>query len=301
MSRQCVMETCVASEPGPPPLLDGRWKLRPLGSSAFCDTWQAQRGKQKLFVKSAGPPGAAMLRAEADGLDALAATGCIRVPAVDSLHERPGGGMLLVLEWLDFAHPDPGFGRRFGHALAALHAAPCPLDPQAFGWRGDNYIGATPQQNTPLQPPTRAGWQEFCARSRLGSMKDRLSPHAAELRDALEATIEALPRILCGEPPPRPALIHGDLWQGNWDMLADGMPVVFDPAVSCSDPGAELAMMELFGSPPPGFRAGYEEAGGHWPGPQCLALYQLYHLLNHAVLFGGPYAQQALRVARLLA
>lgn len=301
MSRQCVMETRVALQPGSPTLLDDRWKLRPLGSSAFCDTWQAQRGKQKLFVKSAGRAGAAMLRAEADGVRALAATGCIRVPAVDSLSERPGGGMLLALEWLEFARPDASFGRRFGHALAALHAAPCPLEPASFGWRSDNYIGATPQRNTPLHEPTRAGWIAFCAKARLECMRDRLSPHAAELRDAVEAVAEALPRILSGEPPPRPALIHGDLWQGNWEMLADGTPVVFDPAVSCSDPGAELAMMELFGSPPPGFRAAYEEAGGHWPGPECLALYQLYHLLNHVVLFGAGYAPHALRVARSLA
>ena len=81
-------------------------------------------------------------------------------------------------------------------------------------------------------------------------------------------------------------------------MLEDGTPVIFDPAVSCSDPQAEIAMMELFGSPPRGFRQAYEEAGGSWPSPQRLRLYQLYHLLNHVVLFGGGYAQQALRVAR---
>lgn len=84
-------------------------------------------------------------------------------------------------------------------------------------------------------------------------------------------------------------------------MLGDGTPVIFDPAVSCSDPGAEIAMMELFGSPPAGFRAGYEEAGGSWPAAQAVAVHQLYHLLNHVVLFGGSYVQQALRVARSLA
>jgi fructosamine-3-kinase len=32
-----------------------------------------------------------------------------------------------------------------------------------------------------------------------------------------------------------------------------------------------------------------------------MRLYQLYHLLNHVVLFGGSYATQALRIARSLA
>lgn len=265
------------------------WELQALGQSAFCDTWQARRGALKRFVKSTAGPVAAMLRSEADGLQALAATGCIRVPRVESLVQAPDGGVALVLEWLDFAPADAGFGRRFGQALATLHAAPCPLEPAAFGWRVDNHLGATPQRNTPLQAPTQAGWLAFMAECRLGWMRDRLPPAEGQLRNAVDPVIEALPTLL---PDVRaPALIHGDLWQGNWGMLADGAPVVFDPAVSCSDPRAEIAMMELFGSPPAGFRAGYEEAGGSWPSAQAIAVHQLYHLLNHVVLFGGGYAQ----------
>jgi protein-ribulosamine 3-kinase len=62
-----------------------------------------------------------------------------------------------------------------------------------------------------------------------------------------------------------------------------------------------VAMMDLFGSPPRGFREGYERAGGTWPDLRRTQIYQLYHLLNHAVLFGGSYVQQALRTARALA
>jgi fructosamine-3-kinase len=291
-----VMET----PPALTTVLGDGWELVPLGASGFCDTWQARRGGLVLFVKSAGSARAGMLRAEADGLRALAATRSIRVPTIDSLRDLPGGGAVLALEWLDFARPDPGFGRRFGHALAALHAHPSPLEPPSFGWRTDNYIGATPQRNTPLQPPTQAGWQEFQVRCRLGCMRDRLPTQSARLRDAVDRVIESLPTLLAEPPMPRPALIHGDLWQGNWDMLADGTPVVFDPAVSCSDPHAELAMMELFGSPPEGFHEAYVEAGGSWPSARRLALYQLYHLLNHAVLFGAGYTSQALRVAHSL-
>lgn len=275
------------------------WELQPLGRSAFCETWQARRGALKRFVKSAAGPAAAMLRSEADGLQALAATGCIRVPRVESLGKAADGSVVLALEWLDFAPADAGFGRRFGQALASLHAAPCPLAPAAFGWRIDNHLGATPQRNTPPQAPTRAGWQAFVAECRLGWMRDRLPPAEGQLRDAVDQVIQALPALL--PDAPAPSLIHGDLWQGNWGMLAGGAPVVFDPAVSCSDPGAEIAMMELFGGTPAGFRAGYEEAGGSWPSARAVAVHQLYHLLNHVVLFGGGYARQALRVARSLA
>jgi fructosamine-3-kinase len=35
--------------------------------------------------------------------------------------------------------------------------------------------------------------------------------------------------------------------------------------------------------------------------PQRKRLYQLYHLLNHALLFGDPYWERALKRARSLA
>ena len=281
-------------------LLGGRWQLQALGASAFCDTWEARQGRELLFLKSAAEAGAAMLRAEADGLRALAATATIRVPAVHALLERPGGGAILALEWLQLARPDGEFGFRFGEALAALHAHPTPLQPAGFGWRSDNYIGATPQRNLPVQRPTMAGWVAFYGDARLAAMRDRLRHAPGDLRSAVDAVIEALPALLTDGHALRPALIHGDLWQGNWGMLADGTPVVFDPAVSCSDAQAELAMMELFGSPPRGFREAYAHAGGTWPDLKRTQLYQLYHLLNHAVLFGGSYVQQALRAARSL-
>jgi fructosamine-3-kinase len=291
----------LESRPDFATVLGAASELRPLANSAFCDTWEAHQGTLRLFIKSAPRSGAAALRAEADGLRALAATGCIRVPQVHALADLPSGGAVLALEWLAFRSPDARFGERFGRALAALHAHPCPLDPPGFGWRSDNCIGATPQRNTPLQPAGRAGWIAFWSRSRLGAMRDRLPASAANLRDAVDAVIERAPSLFADGYQPRPALVHGDLWQGNWDMLGDGSPVIFDPAVSCSDPEAEIAMMELFGSPPAGFREAYVEAGGSWPTPERLQLYQLYHLLNHVLLFGGGYAAQALRVARALA
>jgi fructosamine-3-kinase len=213
---------------------------RSLGASAFCETWQARHGAQALFVKTAPTARGAMLQAEADGLRALAATRTLRVPQVACVSDSDAG-TVLAMEWLELMPADAGFGARFGAALAALHAQACGLP--GFGWMRDNFIGATPQSNTPT-----ADWIAFFARHRLGAMRDRLAgvAHAA-LRDAIDAVIDALPRFFDDGYAPAPALIHGDLWSGNWGMLADGMPVVFDPAVSCSDPEAELAMMMLFG------------------------------------------------------
>jgi protein-ribulosamine 3-kinase len=102
---------------------------------------------------------------------------------------------------------------------------------------------------------------------------------------------------------PAPSLLHGDLWGGNHGFLADGTPVIFDPSAYYGDREADLAMSELFGGFAPDFYAAYREA---WPLDAGYAvrktLYNLYHILNHANMFGGGYAAQAQRMlAQLLA
>jgi fructosamine-3-kinase len=93
---------------------------------------------------------------------------------------------------------------------------------------------------------------------------------------------------------PEPALLHGDLWGGNWAVDELGQPVVFDPAVYFGDRETDLAMTRLFGGFDAEFYAAYERA---WPlpvgWPDRLPAYQLYHVLNHLNLFGGGYLGQA--------
>lgn len=273
--------------------LGGRWSLRPGGGSGFAATWHARCGAQALFLKSTPLARRDMLQAEADGLAALAATATIRVPAVIGAWEDESLA-LLAIEGLAFVPPPAGFGPRLGAALAALHRAAPPAGAGRYGWRRDNWIGGTPQANR-----WHDDWPGFYAHERLGALAARLAEAGApqRLRDGVAAVIERLPSFFDDGHRPRPALIHGDLWSGNWAALADGTPVVYDPAVSVSDAEAELAMMELFGSPPAGFHAAYRAAAGLAPGyPRRRGLYQLYHLLNHALLFGGGYlgrSQQA--------
>jgi fructosamine-3-kinase len=72
-----------------------------------------------------------------------------------------------------------------------------------------------------------------------------------------------------------------------------------DPACAYADREMEFGITTLFGGLAARAWAAYEEA---WPLPagwrERNALYQLYHLLNHALLFGGHYAEHARRAAR---
>lgn len=276
--------------------LGGAWSVQAAAASGFCATWRASDSRRSVFIKTQPAVHAGFLHAEADGLAALAETRTVRVPAVLGVPDLDDGGAALLLEWLPFARPDPGFGTRLGTTLAALHNAACPLDPPGFGWRRDNWLGATPQDNAPCTDRDRGNWPTFFAQRRLRALQSHLRGrlgHAA-LCDAVDAVIETLPRLFDEDRVPRPSLIHGDLWSGNWAMLTDGTPVLYDPAVSCSDAEAELAMMELFGTPPEGFwpayRAGFALRAGY---ARRRPLYQLYHLLNHVLLFGAGYVAEA--------
>lgn len=235
-----------------------------------------------------------MLEAEADGLAALAMTGCIGVPAVHGCWTEADIAV-LAMGWITFAsHESQDFGARFGRELAALHRAPVPGDGR-FGWHRDNWLGATPQRNRWSREGGRAGWIAFVSDERLLALAEGL---ASPLPEVVQRVVALLPELFDDGHVPQPAIVHGDLWNGNWGCVASGAPVIFDPAVSVSDAEAELAMMELFGSPPSGFWPAYREIAPVSPGyVRRRPVYQLVHLLNHARLFGGAYAGRALAVA----
>jgi fructosamine-3-kinase len=277
--------------------LGGAWTVRALGASAFCETWRADSASGALFVKRAPLARADVLQAEADGLVSLNATRSIRVPALAGCW-ADGDSAVLAMEWLDFAaHELPAFGVRFGHDLAALHRAPAPGEGR-FGWPRHNWLGGTLQRNCWSQQGGHDGWIAFVTQERLLAFAAGLAP---PLPDAVGRVVSKLPALFDDGHVPRPALIHGDLWSGNWGCLRHGEPVIFDPAVSVSDAEAELAMMELFGTPPADFWPAYREVAPLAAGyPRRRPVYQLVHLLNHARLFGGGYARQALALCEVI-
>jgi fructosamine-3-kinase len=124
----------------------------------------------------------------------------------------------------------------------------------------------------------------------------RAGAFSAGDRAACDRVVERLPELL--PAPEGPSLVHGDLWQGNVLASARG-PALVDPAVAYADREMEFGITLLFGGFSSRFFAAYEEA---WPLPagwrERNPLYQLYHLLNHAVLFGGHYVAQAAALAR---
>lgn len=263
-----------------------------VGGGCIHSACRATDGRLSWFVKFNDSGRADMFAAETDGLQALA-QGPLRVPESICRGET-GGQSFLVLEWLDLVAGAPRDYAKLGERLARLHALAGPQ----HGWRRGNYIGSTPQSNA-----ADASWPRFFGQARLAPQfaLARESGHAALCAKG-EKLLQALPRLF-GAHAPLPSLLHGDLWGGNAAFLGDGTPVVFDPAVYYGDRETDLAMTELFGGFPEDFYAAYRAHSPLDAGYRVRkTLYQLYHVLNHAYLFGGGYAAQAERMMdRLLA
>jgi protein-ribulosamine 3-kinase len=247
-------------------------------------------GIRSFFVKVQPASRLDMFEAEAAGLTELAHASAVRVPRVVCAGETAGRAY-LVLEHLPLK--PHGDAEQLGRHLAQQHRVSAPQ----FGWSRDNWIGATPQPNA-----WRDQWVDFWREQRFGFQLRRAAQngYAGALQRDGEILMAGLDKFFAGHRP-APSLLHGDLWGGNHGYLADGSPVIFDPAVYFGDRECDLAMSELFGGFAPAFYAAYREA---WPLDAGYAvrktLYNLYHILNHANLFGGGYAAQAERMASQL-
>jgi fructosamine-3-kinase len=238
-----------------------------------------------------------MLQAERAGLAAMEATGTVVVPQPLAIvrHEETA---VLLMTAIQPAPATGGSWRSLGRDLAALHEAPAG---ERYGFEADNFIGATPQPNA-----WRDDWVEFNAEHRLGHQL-RLARRAGLMEAGEARRIEAVIGRLGELIPrrPKPALLHGDLWSGNAlptrDQSGGGRIALIDPACSIGDGLADLAMMRLFGGFP---RECFDEYFSRRPDREQvesrLAVYQLYHVLNHVNLFGRGYVGQAMGLAGTL-
>lgn len=261
-----------------------------------------QSRKLRRFRKTGDAAQLPMFEAEIDGLAALRAAGCVRVPEVFGAGEMAHGQAWIELEYLELEPLGRAGGARLGEQLAELHRHTGLEAGAAYGWPRDNFIGATPQSNR-----SQRNWAGFFAAERLRPQLALAGKNGMErtLRDQGERLADNLGGFFL-DYRPAPSLLHGDLWSGNAGQLANGKeagtPVIFDPAVHRGDREADLAMAELFGGFPESFYAAYRAA---WPldaGYETRkTLYNLYHVLNHFNLFGAGYLNQARRMIERLA
>lgn len=257
---------------------------RPVAGGDINSAFELKTTVGSYFVKTNTAPFAGgMFEAEAKGLTALANGGSLRTPSVLGVGSTSQGSFLL-LEFIETGYRPDGFWEKFGTALAKLHRCTS----ASFGFDHDNFIGTLPQPNH-----RHDDWTSFYTSERLLPQL-RIAEQKKLLQtpdfQRFEKLFKKLPDLCPVEPP---ALIHGDLWSGNFLCDAQGQPVLVDPAASYSHREMDLAMSRLFGGFERPFYRNYEE---EWPlergFEQRLPVYQLYYILVHVNLFGSGYVRQ---------
>jgi len=221
----------------------------------------------------------------------LAKSQTIRVPKV-VVAERN----FLLLEYIVSGHKKLRFFDSFGKAYAEMHR----YTHDIFGFYEDNFIGATPQINT-VNDTLKTNWTAFYFTNRLlyqFKLAEQNGYVNDEFRKAFAHIENRIDSILKGSEEP-PALLHGDLWGGNFMIDDQGEAVLIDPAVYYGHREADLAMTKLFGGFTNAFYASYN---AHYPLKEGYLyrenIYLLYHVLNHLNLFGLSYYQQALQLMK---
>ncbi|KAI1172349.1 fructosamine kinase [Nemania sp. FL0916] len=297
-------------------------KLTSHGGSGFSSTFKLSstvNGKEKnYFVKTGtGQDAARMFQGEHASLNAI----CDIVPGFCPRSYAQGAFRdtqnkhFMATDFLDLNSSAPGgSGKTLAQKLAHLHTTPAPIpegyDKPMYGFPVTTCCGSSPQDNS-----WKASWAEFYANNRLRVIiRDGIKNNGAdaELSKAVEKTAEVIvPRLLGDDhlKGVRPVVVHGDLWSGNHGRgriagKGGAEEVVFDPSCVYGHSEYELGIMRMFGGFGSNFWKEYEslvpkaEPREEWE--DRVALYELYHHLNHWSLFGGSYRQGAMSIMKRL-
>lgn len=244
------------------------------------------------------PEGERRLQSEQAGLAFLASLQIpgLVLPRVLGLHVEQMGSVLMT-EWLQKGPVRDGGWSYLGRLLAGMHAIDVG---KRYGFHEANHIGGSIQVNE-----WRNSWIEFnrdCRFSPQIEMARRSGLLESQDDELLEQIVQRLPEWI--PDTPFPSALHGDLWSGNVMPLAGGRLAIIDPACSIGDGWADMAMLDLFGGVPREcFDTYAASTDSNFDDMRSrMAVYQIYHILNHLNLFGAGYLHQ-LRAAssRLLA
>lgn len=223
-----------------------------------------------------------MFEKEVSGLNLLRNASSIQVPNVIMKGEFEQFSF-LILEYVTLSEPKSNYWKNFGEGLAMLHRN----SQDSFGLGYNNYNGSLLQVNN-----LQTDWSMFFIENRLMEQQ-RQAKDKGRLDEQLSNMLNRLyPKLDGYFPKEQPALLHGDLWSGNY-LVKNGDPCFMDPAVYYGHREVDLAMSLLFG----GFdKKMYEAYNSSFPlekdWEKRVDIYNLYPLMVHVNLFGASYAQR---------
>ncbi|MEZ9525328.1 fructosamine kinase family protein [Enterovibrio norvegicus] len=253
----------------------------PIDGGDINECYAISSGNIRFFVKVNSRENLAIYEAEAESLRHLANSGVVSVPQViyiGVIKEKA----VLVLDYIPMKPLNEESAYLLGREMAHLHQWGDQLE---YGFDIDNFVGTTEQRNN-----WHRKWANFFADHRIGLQLKLAEERGMSFGD-VETIVESIKERLTGHQP-KPSLLHGDLWTGNASMSING-PIVYDPACYWGDREVDIATTQLFSGFPDRFYEGYAEV---WPLDEEFEsrkdIYNLYHMLNHCLLFGGHYLEE---------
>lgn len=240
-------------------------QLERLAGGDLSEVLLLRRPDGRCTVAKGGPA----VATEAAMLRALSGVG-VPTPTVEGEHD----GVLLLEHVPNDGVFSPNAWADIGVAVRRLHAR----TGERYGWPVDYRIGTVALDNRQT-----SDWPAFWGGQRLiatASILDR------PVRERVERLAARLPDLLPASPPP--AFLHGDLWSGNILVAGGRLAALVDPACYGGHNEVDLAMLALFGNPPPAFWDAYGPLDPDWEARR--PIYQLFPALVHLRLFGEAYA-----------
>jgi len=247
-------------------------------SQAFCIYTQSERFFCKVNQNEFAHE---MFMAEKMGLEAINRTKTIKAPEVLHCGQHKSSSYLL-LEFIESKNPTAEEFQAFGHQLADLHTFSVG---SSFGLKQDNYIGSLAQSNK-----NHSDWALFYVHERLLPQLKMSKAKALLSSSEIPSGLKLVKSCRQYFPKVKPALLHGDLWSGNYLISTQGIPYLIDPALYFGHHEVDLAMSQLFGGFSSSFYAAYaEQIPVETLQNERRDIYQLYYLLVHLNLFGRTY------------
>ncbi|KAK4555302.1 hypothetical protein LTR86_007599 [Recurvomyces mirabilis] len=277
----------------------------------------------KYFIKTGkGKAAEVMFAGEHQSLTAIrdiVPTLCPRSYGHGKLADTPNRAF-LVTDFLDLSGRGSSASSNanimtLAQKLAELHTTPAPTpkgyDKPQFGFPVPTCCGDTQQDNAFC-----SSWEDFYANHRLRfivAQSQKSNGTDKQLEDMVEATCtKVIPRLIGDKhlnngKGVAPVVVHGDLWSGNASMgrlpgMTGPEDIIYDASAVYAHSEFELGIMKMFGGFGGGFLKEY-----HQLVPKTepvdeyddrVALYELYHHLNHHAMFGGGYRGGAMRIMK---
>ncbi|KAI0257177.1 fructosamine kinase PKL/CAK/FruK [Lactifluus subvellereus] len=260
---------------------------------------------KSYYTKAGSPKEREQYVGEAEALKAMALAAPGLTPSLLALKfvnergeetENSGAAIpIFISEYKDITSLTEQSGAILGKRLAQeLHNY---TSSKGYGFEVPTFCGATRLRN---------GWYETwerCFDTLVGDLLSTLSArggHSDLCRKGQDVRTRRVDPALLGPLQIKPVFLHGDLWSGNTGTdTTTGEPVIYDPASLYGHNEADLAIARMFGGVPQSFFDSYHQYMPKTPPVEQYDLrgdlYELFHYLNHTVLFGAGYASTAER------